>query len=302
MYRFEPISREKLESLPVEMALPPVRLLCNYAEYCTEVFRGSKFGAYSVLDVQGRAIAWIIANVYNGRIDALPDRMYGLVRPKLPTPLDVDLLYRGLRTFAGGTFRVHLPPAELSGPYVAGDKNKLARYVAHDTFVLRARTEEEAWAKVERVGRQGVKKAEKEGVEVDVSADPMTLIRYLSLNVAKSSRVGSPPFNRSILDRLQKLFGPRLQVALARIGKEAVAAVLFVMDGPYAMLIDNASKPEFWHLNPNNLAVWSAIKTCITQGVTVVDYGFSDKGDEGAARFKTHMGAEKLVTYMTTAN
>jgi hypothetical protein len=246
---------------------------------------------------EGVLLGWIVGVEWGGRLDALPERMYGFVPAVAGQPVDLDHLYAQLRKEFGGKFTVNFPPTSLGCTYVVSLRPNFSRYHANDTFVLRASTEVEAWELVPRVGRQGVRKAEREGVEVSLATDGGAWMRYLGLHVSKNARRHAPVLSRLDLDSLRENFGNRLGLVVASRGNVPLAAVAFVVDGAYGVLVDNASQPEHWHLNPNNLAVWEAVRECIRRGAKVVDFGFSAVDDEGGARFKEHMGASRCPVY-----
>jgi hypothetical protein len=299
MYRLE--LTDDAAPLAGSTDIVPAALLDGYARFCTDRFAKASRVTLALETEAGELLGWVLGVEAFGRLDALPDRMYGFVRAGSPAPIDLDGVWKALRREYGGKFNLFMPPEALSGPVCASVKGKVARYHAHDTFLMHCADVDAAWSGVERVGRQGVAKAEREGVRVSMATDGAAFMRYLGLHVAKSSRLGSPAMRRQDIDLLRTLFGPNLGLSLALVEDRPIAAVLFLTMGSYAMLIDNASLPEHWHLNPNNLVVWKAVEECITRGATTVDFGFSTAEDEGARRFKAHMGARPHPVFLVTA-
>lgn len=207
--------------------------------------------------------------VWNGR-EALPDRMYGIAGAT--GELDPGLLPRGLG--------VNLPPGLRAGGEV--------RCVTH---LLRASTRGEAWDQLRRVGRQGVRKAERSGCEVGALEDR----EYLRLATLKARALEGPEPHPGLVPALREAFGAeRVQLSGVRYEGAWVAAVLAIDVEGYGLLVDGASDRAHWDKNPNNLAVWAAVAALVDAGCGVVDYGFSPVG-AGDARFKDHMGGREVA-------
>ena len=279
--------------------LPPPRFLLDAARFV--VARREDGSRVSLWDVEqaGAALGVIVGVERAGRLEALPDRLYGFVPAPAAPAVDLDALWLALRRVFGGRFSVVLPPAELCGAQYEADK--LGRYRSHRTFLLEADNVEEAWRRLARVGRQGVRKAQREGVRVEWRDDDLAWARYLQLHVAKAVRRRAPAWSHHDTVSLRDVFGDSLRLVLGVHAGRVVSGVVLVVCDDYALFVDNASDPAAWSLNPNNLVVWSAVERVVREGVRLVDYGFSAEGDTGTARFKEHMGGVEAAVYAVTA-
>ena len=221
--------------------------------------------------VAGRLMIW---RGNDGRAQALPDRMYGLMGPNRESVRPGDL--------PSGLW-VNLPPGVVTPdvePHCLG-------------HALQATTVEAAWDSLRRVGRQGVDKARRMGCRLDELADH----EYLELAGLKARALGGREPVPELLAALRDTFGSEhVLLTGVRVESSPVAAVLAVRVGAYGMLVDGASDRAHWDKNPNNLAVWKAVSSLVAGGCTEVDYGFSPVG-AGDARFKDHMGGRATPLY-----
>ena len=236
-----------------------------------------------------------------GRIDSLPDRMYGFIHANGAGPIDLDGVYKLLRREWGGSFRTNFPALALGGEYEGSHRGRVDRYHLSDTFLLAPESEDAARSAIRRVARQALQKAERGPLEVRSSGGASDWMQFLGLHVAKSARRGSPAMGRAEIRALQEVFGEGLGLHLATLEGRPVAAVVHVRMGAYAMMLDNASLPEHWGLNPNNLVVWTAMRDRVREGVKLIDLGFSAREDAGGHRFKEHMGGERTAVYSVTS-
>ncbi len=293
------LHRRPLTGAPPAGGLPPPRLLLDAARFVAA--RREDDSRVSLWDVEqaGATLGVIVGVERAGRLEALPDRLYGFVPAPVGPALDLDALWLALRRTFGGRFSVVLPPPALAAAQYEADK--LGRYRSHRTFLLEAGSVEEAWRRLARVGRQGVRKAQREGVRVEWRDDDLAWARYLQLHVAKAVRRRAPAWSRHDTVLLREVFGDSLRLVLGVHAGRVVSGVVLVVYDDYALFVDNASDPAAWALNPNNLVVWSAVERVVRDGVRLVDYGFSAKGEAGTARFKEHMGGVEVAVYAVTA-
>lgn len=274
---------------------PPAALVLGYARFAAP----GKEPLIHRVSAREEILGWMVSA--SGNPEALPGRMYGFLVALGGGRVDLDVLYKDVRREFGGNWRVHLPPQQLGPKYEASFKGKLSRYESHTTFLVKGRTPEEYWSRLKRVGRQGVAKAERLGVVVKEGFAGAAMMQFLALHVAKNARLGSPSLNREMIGRLQQVFGDALFLFVGYHEGRAVSAVLGVCCESYGMLIDNASNPDDWGTNPNNLVVWKAMEHFSNLGARVVDMGFSGPGEEGASQFKEHMGGESAPCFTVGA-
>lgn len=246
----------------------PVCLPRELLEGFAQVWVSLSGGHHRVMNTPvGELVVW---QGPEGPPQALPDRMYGLAGVT-DTRVDPTLL---------PPMEIHLPPGvEATGGQV--------HCLSHQ---LEAATRDEAWNALRRVGRQGIRKAERLGCTLDTLSDQ----EYLQLATLKSQALSGRPPHPGLLPALREVFGmERVGVTGVRVSGEAVAVVLWLHVQGYGMLVDGASDRRHWDKNPNNLAVWTAVSTLVDRGCGRVDYGFSPVG-AGDAQFKEHMGGTPI--------
>lgn len=149
------------------------------------------------------------------------------------------------------------------------------------------------WSALSRVGRQGVRRAEKAGCSVVALDDGA----YHRLASAKAARLGGRAPHPALMSTMRDVFGaPNVGCSGVVVAGEAVASVLWLSVDGYGMLVDGASSGAHWDKNPNNLAVWAALKTLSARDCVLADYGFSPP-DAGDLRFKKNMGGQPVGLY-----
>ncbi|MBI5479352.1 MAG: GNAT family N-acetyltransferase [Deltaproteobacteria bacterium] len=250
--------------------------------------------AYQVLDGD-RPVAWIcgVGGAVRGHgFEALPERFYGLL-PDEGATLDLDALRAALAR-SGVTSRVQCAPG---GDYRAADLSAFHRL---DTYLVAAASPDQAYQGMARVGRQGVRKAERSGVTVARRPLAAALAAFHALHAAKCERHGSPVMPETLFGRIADAFGERAEVFLAEHGGRPVAAALVVREGAYAIFADGSSLAEAWRVCPNNLTVWTAARSCLERGARLLDYGITLPGDAGGHRFKAHLGGVRTPVYEVT--
>jgi hypothetical protein len=242
--------------------LPPVPL--ELVEGVAKVWVGLRGGRYRKVSCgPGTLVLWGDAE---GEEQGLPDRMYGLADY---TKSEFDEAWPP-------NCRINLPP---------GVRSPEGR-IACETHLMLAASVEEAWSRLKRVGRQGVRKAESLGCQ----AGHMNDDDYLTLNHSKNMRLGSPKAPQEFVPLLREHVGEEnVGITGVWFEGEPIASVLWACVNGYGILIDGASEQHHWSKNPNNLAVWTATKELVLRGAAVVDFGFSPI-DSGDALFKKHLG------------
>jgi hypothetical protein len=142
-----------------------------------------------------------------------------------------------------------------------------------------------------------IKKAEKEGVKVEISNSLEGVRDFYRLHCLTRKRHGLPPQPVSFFDKLHEHvisqgFG---FTALARHGETAVAGLICLHFGANAVYKYGASDEAFKQLSGTNLALWETIKQCARQGMRSLSLGRTDLDNEGLLTFKNGWGAERTV-------
>lgn len=162
------------------------------------------------------------------------------------------------------------------------------------------RGEEELLARMHPSVRRGIRKAEREGVEVSMETGRDAILNYFELHCLTRRTHGLPPQPLRWFENIHRFLiacGMGF-VAIGRFGGRAVAAALFLVQGSNAVYKYGASDESMQHLRPNHLVMWSAIRHLAQRGVRGLDFGRTSIWNEGLRRFKLCWGAsESMVRY-----
>jgi CelD/BcsL family acetyltransferase involved in cellulose biosynthesis len=151
--------------------------------------------------------------------------------------------------------------------------------------------------------RRQIKRAERDGVVVrwEESNSALTQIFYrLHLNTRR--RLGVPIQPRRYFDLLwRELIEPGLGfVLLAYFNDAPVAGAVFLAWNGTVTYKYGASDASFWHLHPNHLLMWTAIRWGCQNGLRTFDFGRSDFASKGLRQFKESWGAQEAALVYTT--
>jgi hypothetical protein len=149
--------------------------------------------------------------------------------------------------------------------------------------------------------RRAIRKAEKDGVTVEVLQTEKAVRDFYFLQCLTRKRHGLPPqplgffLNvwRHILSQNQGV------VVLASHGGEAIAGGIYFFLGGRAIYKYGASDFRRQQLRPNNLVMWTAMKWLARHGATTLHLGKTSLANAGLRRFKLNLGAaEARIEYV----
>jgi len=151
-------------------------------------------------------------------------------------------------------------------------------------------------------GRWGIRKAQKEGVNVSEARGLKDLSLYYEIGVNTSKRLGLPSTSFQRFRSLWKAFAPEenMKIFLARYHGRPIAGCIILRWGKKMWYWHSSSLKEYWRLNPNHLLQWHAIKWGKERGVRLYDFlGIPCKGSRnhpkyGLYLFKTQFGGRIL--------
>lgn len=137
--------------------------------------------------------------------------------------------------------------------------------------------------------RRNVRKAREFGVTVSEadSIDP-----YYPLYLRTMRRLGSPPFPAAFFKALEEELAESVTLLLARYDGEVIAGLLAFEYGDRCLIWSNASTPEVWDYNPNDLLYTEIIRRACESDASVVDFGRNERGSN-VHEFKTQFGGEE---------
>ncbi|MGE5457981.1 MAG: lipid II:glycine glycyltransferase FemX [Methanococcaceae archaeon] len=156
--------------------------------------------------------------------------------------------------------------------------------------------EEKMMKSFDRTKRQGIAKAEKQGLEVVLSKELPEVLSFFNLHLMTRKAKGVPVqpigFFKKIYEHIIK--NNLGFVILVKKDNVDIAGGLFMHYNKVLTYKYNASHSDYLHLRPNNLIVWRALQYGIHEGFKIFDFGKTDLDNEGLRRFKCDWGAVDL--------
>jgi Acetyltransferase (GNAT) domain len=161
--------------------------------------------------------------------------------------------------------------------------------------------EDRMFARLDGSVRRAVRKAEKNGVTVEISQSLQAVKVFYSLQCRTRRKHGLPPqpfvFFQNVFEHvLSKKLG---MIAMASWRERPIAASVYFQLGARAVYKYGASDEAFQDLRGANLVTWEAIKWHARRGATTLHLGRTSLGNEGLRRFKLGWGAaEQKIEYV----
>lgn len=158
-----------------------------------------------------------------------------------------------------------------------------------------AKDEDEMMKSFERTKRQGIVKAQKQGLEVVLSRDYNEVLRFFNLHLITRRSKGIPVQPRSFFHRIHEhLIKENLGFTIiVKKDNVDIAGGLFMNYNNVLTYKYNASRVEYQQCRPNNLIVWKALQEGIKEGFKTFDFGKTDLDNEGLRSFKLGWGAKE---------
>lgn len=157
--------------------------------------------------------------------------------------------------------------------------------------------EEEVLGRLRKSTRRNIRKAIKEGVEIEVATSPEAVDEFYRLNCMTRRRHGLPPQPHAFFRQIYKhvISENAGIVVLASHGGKSIAGAMYFHMGEKAYFKYGASVVEYQRLRPNNLVMWEAIKWYARQGYKNLCLGRTEPENEGLRQFKTGWGVEERI-------
>ena len=149
--------------------------------------------------------------------------------------------------------------------------------------------------------RKAVRKAESEGVTVEVLHSLEAVREFYRLQCLTRKRHGLPPQPwRFFVNIHRHVVSQNLgMVAVASHAGKKIAASIYFYLGGRAIYKYGASDLAQQHLRGPNLVMWEAMKWLVRQGASRLNLGKTSLANEGLRRFKLNLGAhEEQVGYV----
>lgn len=146
--------------------------------------------------------------------------------------------------------------------------------------------------------RRALRKAETEGVAVEISTSLESVRTFYRLFGQTRRRHGLPPQPFEFFRQIhQHLLAPgQGMTVLARWRGQPIAGAIFFRQGKRALYKFGASDDTQQHLRGNNAVMWKAIEHLAGGGCTELDFGRTSLTNEGLRRFKRSWGTTERTT------
>ncbi len=143
--------------------------------------------------------------------------------------------------------------------------------------------------------RRSLRKAERSGLQVDISNRWQDVVEFCRLHARTRRRQGLPPQPMAFFRHLhQEIIARDLGfVSIVRHEGRPVAAAVFLRRGEKAIYKFGASDERYQEFRGNHLVMWTAIETLAAQGVETLDFGRTSLSQDGLRRFKRSWGARE---------
>ena len=185
---------------------------------------------------------------------------------------------------------------ELRGARFAEPKWKpFCSYYSHELDLRKG--EKELFSNLRGSTKRNIKKAVKEGVEVECSSSLQSLRTFYNLHCTTRKKHGLPPQPFKFFKKLHQHLiskGHGL-VSLANYHGKMAAGAVYLHFGKKAVYKFGASDPKYTNVRPNNQVMWESIRRYINMGFESLAFGRTDMDNEGLLQFKRGWGVEEKV-------
>ena len=157
---------------------------------------------------------------------------------------------------------------------------------------------ESVWRSLDKDVRNKVRRAERCGLSID-SAGTAHLVEFYDVFAARMRDLGSPVHGLEFLRATLEEFGARARVLIVRRRGAPIGGLLALAFNDTLSVPWAACLREHFHLRPNMLLYWEAIRAACREGFRRFDFGRSTI-DSGTYRFKRQWGAREEPLFWYT--
>jgi FemAB-related protein (PEP-CTERM system-associated) len=147
----------------------------------------------------------------------------------------------------------------------------------------------ELWSGFDPKVRNQIRKAQKEGMEVEWGQDAL-LSDFYAVFSRNMRDLGTPVFGRRLFASIFSHLGDSVEICVVRYQKTCVAAALLIHGDGVSEVPSASALRAFNHLNGNMLMYWHLLMRSIERSQQVFDFGRSSRGSN-TYRFKAQWGA-----------
>lgn len=264
---------------------------------------GFDIRANILLDEQGAPIAGLpyahLSDIRGCRISSLPFCDY--MDPLIQTKEQWDFLLQGVLS---ESYTYKIRPLHQDIP-LADDRFELANRARWHGLDLTPGIDE-LWSGVHKSIRTGVRKAQKNEVELRVAEteDDLRSFFDMHLGIRKNKyRLVAQPYefflniwNRFIVPQNGRLL-------LAQHQGNVIAGMMFLRYKDTLYYKFSASNPTKLSVNPNEMVMWEGIQYGKESGCSYLDFGLSDWDQDGLNFFKRKFAKdEKIISFLQSTS
>ncbi len=148
---------------------------------------------------------------------------------------------------------------------------------------------DEVWKRFRNKERNAIRKAQKSGLELHVGL--RELPGFYDVLAGNYHRKGTPIYGYTMVETLAAELGEHAEAVTLRKDGATISGALVLYDKTTVLVPFASSRPDAFHLNPNNLIYWEIMRRAAARGMKQLDFGRSPVGS-GSMAFKLHWGAE----------
>ncbi len=161
---------------------------------------------------------------------------------------------------------------------------------------------DKVWSRLRKSVQQKVNKSMKLCVQVRVAQNRQDIEHYYRLHLqTRSKKHGMPAQPREFFYGLWDAFAASgsMRLLLAEHQGTIIAGAILLASGSTLRYAYSASDERYLNLAPNNLLIWTALKSGCENGYQTLDLGRTSRNNEGLMGFKRRWGAieEPLLYY-----
>jgi FemAB-related protein (PEP-CTERM system-associated) len=147
------------------------------------------------------------------------------------------------------------------------------------------------WESLDRKVRNQVRKAQKEGLAVEIGGLDL-LDEFYGIFAENMRDLGTPVYPRALFAEVLRTFPSRARIHVVRLGRQPVAAGIAFSFRKTILNPWASSLRTYRHLCPNMLLYWSMLEQAIRDGYETFDFGRSSVG-AGTHQFKLQWGVSE---------
>jgi FemAB-related protein (PEP-CTERM system-associated) len=186
---------------------------------------------------------------------------------------------------------------EIRNPSNIPDINGYHRIQRYVTFEIDlTKSKESLWCNLDKKTRNAIRKAMKNGVEVEEVKNENGLKLYYKLYLKTQKRHGSPPNSFKLFYNIYRQLQPMgiMRILLAKYQGKTIGGIITFHFNGIIYWWGGVMDPDYRHLNPTNLLLWEMIKWGIENDLKTFNLGRTRK-NTSIYHFKSKWGGKEVV-------